>query len=408
MDLFHFSSKGERKGSPKDDPLSSKSGNSSKGFLKTSIKTANALVTLSIHYESPPLVFHGDTNNSTGAILSGQLKVTVNRPELKLETLGMELLAIITTKKPSCTRCLDCRAVTTKIHFWKFLSKPSSLGTGEHLFPFSCHLPGYLPSTSNGSLGSIEYSLNANATGSGFEAPKTTRMLTIRRALEPEANRINHQSVGPCHVWIKLIYPDVIHPIGSFSFQVYLTGVVVRKKDHYIRFVVQKLKWRAEEHFIIISPACRKHTPKSGIITQKGVYHRDTAVIGEGCIASGWKNDFTIPKGQVDFEFGVALKPNSRYVCDVKSTTGLEVKHTFFLEIVVAEYYIMDSNPRHAIPSGHMYVLRTTSKLILTDRGGMGISWDKEQPPIYKDVPHGPPGYIETGIDTGKNLDRTS
>ena len=31
--------------------------------------------------------------------------------------------------------------------------------------------------------------------------------------------------------------------------------------------------------------------------------------------------------------------------------------------------------------------------LILTERSGMGISWDEEMPPMYEDVPASPPGY---------------
>jgi hypothetical protein len=31
--------------------------------------------------------------------------------------------------------------------------------------------------------------------------------------------------------------------------------------------------------------------------------------------------------------------------------------------------------------------------LVVTEKSGMGISWDEEQPPVYEDVPNSPPGY---------------
>lgn len=38
-------------------------------------------------------------------------------------------------------------------------------------------------------------------------------------------------------------------------------------------------------------------------------------------------------------------------------------------------------------------VLRMQFGVMLTERAGMGISWDEEQPPMYGDVPVSPPGY---------------
>ena len=32
-------------------------------------------------------------------------------------------------------------------------------------------------------------------------------------------------------------------------------------------------------------------------------------------------------------------------------------------------------------------------KIIVTERLGLGISWDEEQPPMYDDVPPSPPTY---------------
>jgi len=33
--------------------------------------------------------------------------------------------------------------------------------------------------------------------------------------------------------------------------------------------------------------------------------------------------------------------------------------------------------------------------IVLTERGGLGVAWDEEQPPMYEDVPASPPTYTQ-------------
>lgn len=33
--------------------------------------------------------------------------------------------------------------------------------------------------------------------------------------------------------------------------------------------------------------------------------------------------------------------------------------------------------------------------VVLTDNGGLSVSWDNEAPPVYEDVPPSPPEYAE-------------
>ena len=40
---------------------------------------------------------------------------------------------------------------------------------------------------------------------------------------------------------------------------------------------------------------------------------------------------------------------------------------------------------------------------ILTERAGIGISWDNEAPPIYQDVPPSPPAYSHETIFSSEN-----
>ena len=42
-----------------------------------------------------------------------------------------------------------------------------------------------------------------------------------------------------------------------------------------------------------------------------------------------------------------------------------------------------------------VFILRMHFATVLTERGGIGISWDNEAPPIYQDVPPSPPAYSE-------------
>lgn len=393
MDLLHVSSKGKQKCLPSHSSL--KTPTTLRRMFP--IRVTKAPAELSINYESPPLVFYGNVNDSTGAILSGQLELTVTEPEIMLKTLEMELLGMTTTKRPCFKDCPGCQTVTTSIHQWTFLSEPCCLKMGKHNFPFSHLLPGHLPSTSCGSLGAIDYMLSSHATNVELESISVTRKLTVQRAIKNRVHRTQLLYVTSNNIGIELMYPEIIHPIGLFPIQVRLTGVVRRRNDYQIRFLVQKLRWRIDEHFVIISPACRKHNPKLGGGAQKGVVHRDKSSIGGESIKDGWKNDFAVPGGQVDFDFRASIKPGSRYVCDVKSATGFDVKHTLTLEIVITEHHIKDSDPKCTVPTGQFYVLKTAARQILTERSGMGISWDEEQPPVYDDVPDSPPSYTMKG-----------
>lgn len=49
-------------------------------------------------------------------------------------------------------------------------------------------------------------------------------------------------------------------------------------------------------------------------------------------------------------------------------------------------------------PTGAARVLRMQFRLTVSDRSGLGISWDEETPPVYENIPAAPPTYfIEDG-----------
>ena len=61
--------------------------------------------------------------------------------------------------------------------------------------------------------------------------------------------------------------------------------------------------------------------------------------------------------------------------------------------MVLAEEQVMGKNMKFSSLTGVARVLKMKFGVILTERSGMGISWDEEQPPVYEDVPVSPPGY---------------
>jgi len=44
-------------------------------------------------------------------------------------------------------------------------------------------------------------------------------------------------------------------------------------------------------------------------------------------------------------------------------------------------------------PTGAARVLRMQFHLLVTERSGLGISWDEEIPPVYENIPASPPSY---------------
>lgn len=348
---------------------------------------------LVVEMESPPIVFHGGTDSSTGALLSGQLVLTVTDAEVNLSSFGMTLNAKLMTRRPVTKDCPDCCTKKSEIFMWKFLSEPKRFEKGTHKFPFSYLLPGHLPATSHSELANVDYLLSATAITSLEDTITMERPLIIQRALMPGPERNSIRIFPPTNLTTTLTLPSVIHPIGSFPVQMRITGLIdTSMKDVHKRWRVRKMNWRIDEHSRIISAACEKHAHKIGG-PGKGVLHEDTRTVGSEDLKSGWKTDFDTPGGQVEMEFHAAVKANSHAVCDVDSPTGLSLSHNLIIEIIVAEEQTHAKGGKYANPTGSARVLRMHFKLTLTERAGMGISWDEEMPPMYEDVPNSPPHY---------------
>ncbi|OJD17875.1 hypothetical protein AJ78_02047 [Emergomyces pasteurianus Ep9510] len=367
----------------------------------------SSAASLDIAFESPPLVLYGPPNRSTGALMSGRLLLSVsNTPgQITLKALRMRLTRVVSAKKPVSKDCSACKSQTDELTSWEFLTEPAHLKYGVHDYPFSYLFPGNLQASTQGSLGSVSYTLSTLAVTTTGEELRLNRPVKIKRAVMPGPDRSSMRIFPPTNLVGQAILPSVIHPIGNFPVQLTLRGVVERKDEGHIRWRLRKTMWRIEEHQKFISPACPKHAHR--VTEGKGVSHHSTRVIGNGEQRNGWKSDFDTIGGEIHAEFDANIRPGANPLCNLAPPPegGLEVKHDLIVEQIVAEEYCPNNNVKFLAPTGAARVLRMVFPLHVTERGGLGISWDEEMPPVYDDVPASPPGYVmpDSSLNTAED-----
>ena len=400
MEIFNHHAKDKRRSMDLRHPTMPTSKKSS----KDSPKLAPAKpATLEIDMESPPIVFYGPPTQSTGALLSGQLILKPHEPEISIKTFEMVLQAKVKTKRPVKHDCPECTTKATELFRWKFLSEPAHFARKEHKFPFSYLLPGHLPVTSHGFIGSIDYVLYAEAVTNFSENIDVTRHLKVQRALMPGEDKVSTRIFPPTNIVGTVVLPSIIHPVGEFPVQLRVAGIISRGKEGSVRWRIRRMNWRIDETQKLISEACKKHAAKVGG-EGKGVYHEETIELGRDDVKEGWKTDYDTEGGNIEVEFKASIRPGYNPLCDVESPNGFAVSHSLAIEIIVAEEHILYKNQKHAIPTGSARVLRMQFKLVVTERAGMGISWDEEQPPMYDDVPVSPPSYAKMEDYEGEPL----
>jgi len=346
---------------------------------------------LDVLVESPPLLFLGSPQSSTGCLFSGQLIVKPIEPTVVFETFEARLLLVCTSKKPVVKDCVDCATKTTELKHWTFLTEPKRYKRGDdNRTPVSCILPGHLPATTQGALVTLDYRLVAKATTSTGDSITFEKTLNVKRALYPGSDKNSTRVFPPTQLIAHFTSPPCVHPIGDFPVEMRLSGITSKQKDAQTQWRIRKLLWRIEEHQKMVSPACPKHAPKVGG-TGKGILHEDTRVIGEEELKHGWKTDWDV--GMIEIEFKAAINSALKPLCDVEAENGMSVKHNFVVEMVVAEEWATNKKPTQSTPTGNARILRTQFSLVVTERLGLGIAWDEEQPPMYEDVPPSPPTY---------------
>ncbi|KAJ5690168.1 hypothetical protein N7462_004560 [Penicillium macrosclerotiorum] len=371
-----------------------RAGRSKERLSKDELAVPNAK--LDVLIESPPLVCYGNPATSTGALFSGRLRVTIAETvnEVTLSQFDVRLISKTTTKKPVSNHCPNCATRTDELTRWNFITDDLHLKSGEHDFPFSYLFPGNLPASCDGSLGKVEYFLMAHAQSNAGEEFSLKLPLNVRRALIPGNDKSSIRIFPPTNLTGRIVLPSVVHPIGKFPVEMTLSGVVDKGDETQTRWRLRKMMWRIEEHQKIVSLACQKHAHKIGG-ENKGVQHQETRIIGHNEEKTGWKTDFDTAGGEITMLFDASINPTTNPVCDMEAPGGLEVKHNLVIELIVAEEFCPNRNTRLITPTGAARVLRMQFNLNVTERSGLGISWDEEMPPVYEDVPASPPGYTK-------------
>ena len=80
--------------------------------------------------ESPPIVLYGDADNSTGALVSGQMFLRIKDDGFGVESFKATLKVHVTQKRPFTAHCSDCTHQYTEIKTWVFLEAPPPLNKG--------------------------------------------------------------------------------------------------------------------------------------------------------------------------------------------------------------------------------------------------------------------------------------
>ncbi|PFH58567.1 hypothetical protein XA68_13493 [Ophiocordyceps unilateralis] len=360
--------------------------------------TATSAIRLDWSIESPPIVFHGGPDESTGALVSGQMLMDVKEDSVDIESFIATLSLQVTQKRPFQGHCCDCQRQKTELKTWRLLAHPTNTTTlrrGRHLFPFSALLDGRLPACLDSSVLVIEYAFKAEAilvrsNGSSRATVRFGRSLDVKRSLpEPLYPHHSVRVFPPTNIKASAHYSSVIHPTGSNQLTLKLDGLMSRnvKAGTVDIWRLKKVTWRLEE------------TIKTRGRGKKRIFRVNTRALGEKQLHDGWKSDFSGLDGTVDmeFNFGVPVcKPHSRdppYACDTKTRDGTEVTHSLLIELIVSKEFAPDGKPHLATQTGTGRILRMHFAVVMTEFPGLGVSWDNESPPVYQDVPPSPPGY---------------
>jgi hypothetical protein len=349
-------------------------------------------VKLGMYMESPPALFHGTPSQSAGVLMSGRLQVTPNIDEATLNSVTMWLECTTHTKRPVQDRCRECQSKVEDLYQWHFFTQPKvfKAENGMQELPFSHLIPGSIPATTHGQMGTIDYSLHVRAQASDGQEIEFRRELVFQRALLPGNDKTSIRIFPPTNLNLNVTLPNVIHPIGEFPVQCKMTGIATLKNDTQVRWRLRKLLWKIEESETMISPACAKHANKVGG-EGKGIQHENTREVGKDDLKQGWKTDFS--DGVIEGEFMASVDPSTKAQCDMEAKSGLKISHNLILELVIAEEWSSNKKPNSATPTGAARVLRTQFNLNVTERAGMGLSWEDEMPPMYEDVDAAPPTF---------------
>ncbi|KAM0738436.1 hypothetical protein ACQRIT_006173 [Beauveria bassiana] len=376
-----------------------------------------SVATIDWSIESPPIIFHGTREDSTGAIVSGQLFLDIKDDVVDIDSFKATLSIHTTHKRPCQGHCAECQNQITELQAWVFLDHTTKLHRGKHAFPFSALLGGELPASTNTPLVSIAYEFKAVAQVSrhatGTAAPiqlKFDRTLLVKRSVpEPLFPHHSVRVFPPTNIKASADYVSVVHPTSTNKLTLKLDGLMSHNEK--VKTVdlwkLKKVSWKLEETIKTVAPACDRHAPTASSVGNiKGTVRNEVRVIGEKQLHEGWKSDYSGHDGSVDMELDYSISQarnhagELKYACDTKTADGTEVTHSLLLELIVSKEYAPEGKARQATPTGTGRILRMHFGVVVTEHSGLGVSWDNEAPPIYEDVPPSPPAYpLESPVD---------
>ncbi|KFA52824.1 hypothetical protein S40293_00872 [Stachybotrys chartarum IBT 40293] len=374
-----------------------------------------APVALDWSIESPPIVFHGNAESSSGALVSGLMYLDVREETAEVDSFTATLRIHTTQKKPFHAHCFPCQNQYQQLKTWTFVAAPAVLPRGRHQYPFSILLPGDLPASMDSPLMSIAYEFTAEASyarspcvsTSSIGPVKFERTLDVKRSIPAPENP--HHSVRvfpPTNIKTTAEYSSVMHPLSVNKMSLRLDGLTSPADENNAVDVwkLKKVTWRLEETIKTKAPGCKPHAIAATSVPEdadniKSLQRTEVRTLGEKHLLQGWKSDYNQQGGNVDLEFDFFLhkqKPNSRdlkFVCDTKTASGTDVSHSLLIELIVSKEHGHEGKTEWATPTGTGRILRMHFNVIVTDYPGLGVSWDNETPPVYQDVPPSPPSY---------------
>lgn len=258
----------------------------------------------------------------------------------------------------------------------------------------------------NASMALVDYNLQATLTPVSGHPITLRHSLPVRRAIQPsDTPRQSIRIFPPTNLTAHVALPSIIHPIGEFNASLRLDGIIRRSPDSgtQTHWKLKRLSWKLDEIQKFVAPACPKHAAKRNPAPGEkiGIAQQEVRTLNSAELKSGWKSDYSGPDGCVELEFPFSIRADARPICDTKGEDGTEVSHHLVVEMIVAEEYASIKTPDKVTPTGAARVLRMHFSVSVSERAGMGISWDEESPPLYENVPASPPGYGAVGVYEG-------
>lgn len=307
-------------------------------------KTCNKLIPncptrFKVNIESPPIVFYGQPQESSGAFFSGIITLDIKNDNNVKQKSFVEpvkatsqltdtqidkdyvvlkyvtLFFIQTTRygKPflpnsaTLNNCKDCTKRIVELARWDVLSKKTAFARGStHSCPFSYIIPGCVPASTilSNMNTTIEYELILKAV---YLDPKTktetlvnlSQPIQISRSIRREEDRNSSRIFPPTEVTATAVIPNVAYPRSTFPLEIRLDNVSTPKR----RWKMRKLNWRFEECVCVRAHHCPTHNAKYLEVYDVTKKQKKSAKINKNSSSAGHPNVnfyFEVPQRQLN------------------------------------------------------------------------------------------------------------